>query len=320
MGETDRAAPTVGWMGTGRMGALLVERLLAAGFDVAVWNRTREKAEPLAAQGAKVVDRPVELAGRDVVCSMLADSAAFESAMTGDGGLLTDPDRAPEVVCDSSTIAIAAAERVKAAVADRPVEVLAAPVSGSPKVVAAGRLGVVVSGDPSAFERAEPVLAEYGQSVTYVGDAEQARLAKICHNLLLGVISQSMAEITVLAERGGMSRHEFLAFINSSALGSMFTRYKTPQLVNLDWAPTFTSHLLRKDLELGLDAAREADVPMPLVSETHQLLLRLIGEGHGDSDFAALLELAARGAGMELEPENVEVSDGLRDNDAEGEQ
>jgi 3-hydroxyisobutyrate dehydrogenase-like beta-hydroxyacid dehydrogenase len=151
----------------------------------------------------------------------------------------------------------------------------------------------------------------YGRKVTYVGGGDEARLVKICHNLLLGVVSQTLAEITVLAEASGVSRADFLEFMNDSVMGSTFTRYKTPAFVNLDWTPSFTWHLLRKDFELGLEQSRELDVPLPASALVHQIVMEGIGRGWGDQDFGALLELAAHNSGRNLEPEDVEVSDGL---------
>jgi 3-hydroxyisobutyrate dehydrogenase len=200
---------------------------------------------------------------------------------------------------------------MRAACAARGVGFLAAPVSGNGKVAAAGKLSLVVSGDRETYERAAPLLARIGHSVTYVGEGEAARLVKICHNLFLGVVIQSLAEITVLAERGGVSRADLLAFINGSVLGSAFTRYKTPALVTLDFTPTFTPVLLRKDFDLGLAAARELDVPMPLAAATAQLVQAAIGAGHSAEDFATLLEVQARSAGLELKPEDTPVDDGL---------
>ena len=303
-------AQSVGWIGVGRMGYELVLRLLDAGYDVSVWNRTREKAEPLTEHGATLVERPADLAGCDVVVTMVSSSSVFEQVTTGEGGLFS-AGQAPRVLVDSSTVSAESSERVRGEAAKLGTALLAAPVSGNPKVVRSGKLTVVVSGDKDAYELARPLLERFGRKVTYVGENERARLVKICHNVLLGVVTQSLAEITVLAERAGITRADFLEFINSSVMGSVFTRYKTPQLVNLDFAPTFTGHLLRKDLELGLEAGREFDVPLPVAALTHQLVVHLIGSGRGDADFAALLELEAEGAGVRLASENRAVSDGL---------
>ena len=304
-------AHSIGWIGTGRMGYALVERLLENGCDVSVYNRTREKAEPLAALGAKIVDSPAELADRDIVFTMVAGPADVLEVTLGDDGVLSRPDVAPKIIIDSTTIDPDASETLRSGAAERGTAVLAAPVSGNPKVVKSGKLTSVVSGPRDAFEEARPYLEMYGTKVTYVGDEDQARLVKICHNLLLGVVTQSVAEITVLAEKAGVSRQDFLAFINESVMGSTFTRYKTPAFVNLDFEPTFTWHLLRKDFELGLEQGRNLGVPLPTAALVHQLVVDGIGRGVGDQDFAALLQLAAEGAGMELESEDADVSDGL---------
>ncbi len=303
-------APTVGWIGTGRMGFQLALRLLKAGNDVAVYNRTRDKAEPLAASGATIVDRPADLAGRDIVFIMVSADSDLEAVLSGDGGLLTG-DATPKIIVDSSTVSPESSAAVRAAAAGRGADFLAAPVSGNPKVIAAGKLTVAASGPKHAFDQAESLLKTFGQGVTYVGDGEAARLVKIAHNIFLGVVIQSLTEITVLAERGGVSRSAFLAFLNDSVMGSGFTRYKSPALVNLEFHPTFTNVLLRKDLQLGLAAGMELGVPMPLAAAADMLIAQAIGAGYTSEDFATLLLEQARRSGYALEPENVPVDDGL---------
>jgi 3-hydroxyisobutyrate dehydrogenase len=306
------ASPRIGWIGTGRMGFELVVRLLNAGHDVAVWNRTRAKAEPLAALGATIVDRPSDLADRDIVVTMVSSSDVFTAVTVGEDGLLTVDGTAPGLLIDSSTISADASELVRREAGKLGCQLLAAPVSGSPKVVRSGRLGVVASGPRDACERARPLLEVFGQTVTYVGDNDHARLVKICHNLLLGIVTQTLAETAVLAEKAGIPRSAYLEFINGSVMGSVFTQYKTPGMVDLDYTATFTSHLLRKDFELGLEAARALDVPLPVSAVVHQKIVDMIGNGFGDVDFSALLEMAARGAGLALESEGRDdVSDGL---------
>ena len=302
--------PTVGWIGTGRMGYQLALRLLHAGYDVAVYNRTRAKAEPLAEHGAKVVDSPADLAGRDIVFIMVAADKDLEAVIAGPGGVLT-ADVKPGIVVDSSTVSTEASARVRARAEADGVQFLAAPVSGNPKVIGAGKLTVAASGPRAAFEAVEPLLASWGRGVTYVGEGEGARLVKIAHNVMLGVVIQSLAEITVLAERGGVSRAAFLDFLNESVLGSAFTRYKSPALVNLDFHPTFTTPLLRKDLQLGLSAGKELGVPMPLAAAADMLIAQAVGAGYTEDDFATLVLEQARRSGYHIEPENVPVDDGL---------
>jgi 3-hydroxyisobutyrate dehydrogenase-like beta-hydroxyacid dehydrogenase len=299
----------LGWVGAGRMGHALAARLLAAGHDVAVWNRTRSKAESLVDAGATVVDSPAQLADRDIVFTMVAGPEDFKEVVLGPEGILAGGR--PSVIVDMTTVSPEASAEVRDEAARRGTALLAAPVSGNPKVVKAGLVTLVVSGPREAYDEVEPLLALLGAGVTYVGDGERARLAKICHNLMLGVVAQCMAEIVVLAEKGGMSRNDFLEFLNGSVMGSMFTRYKTPAYVNLDFTPTFTPLLLRKDFDLGMQAARELDVPMPVAAAAQQTVQALIGSGHTDEDFAALLEQQARASGLDLASENADIDEGL---------
>ncbi len=303
----------IGWVGTGRMGAALARRLLVAGHDVAVYNRTRSKAEALEEVGAVVVDSPADLADRDVVFTMVGGSDDFKEVIIGPNGVLSRADAAPRILIDSTTISQAASDEVRAVAAERGAGVLAAPVSGNAKVVAAGRLTMVVSGPEQAFTEARELLELLAARVTYVGEGDRARLVKICHNLMLGVVAQTLAEITVLAEKGGVSRADFFDFLNDSVMGSMFTRYKTPAYVNLDFKPTFTPALLLKDFTLGADAAREHEVPLPVSAAAQQVVQALRGNGFRDIDFAALLELQARSSDLELVSEDAPVTDGLRD-------
>lgn len=302
---------SVGWIGTGRMGCAMAERLLRAGASVAVWNRTAAKAAPLAALGARIVDSPADLADCDVVFTMVAGPDSFIEVTTGAGGLLTHPERAPGVLIDCTTISAEAAAHVRRAAGARGSAMLDAPVSGNAKVVEAGKLSIVVSGSQAAFEVVRPYLEALGRGVSYVGEGELARIVKICHNVFLGVVAQSLAEITVLAEKSGVPRRAFHAFMNDSVMGSLFSRYKAPAYVNLDFTPTFTPALLRKDLDLGLAAARAAEVPMPLAAQVREIVQGMIGQGYRDIDFAALLLVAARAADFELAPDEASVGTGL---------
>ena len=303
-------AARIGWLGTGRMGTELVRRLLLADCDVTVYNRTAAKAEPLVKLGASVAESIAELGRNEIVFLSLGTSDDLVQAVLGPGGLVSG-DTVPKVLVDCSTVSPEASAHVREKIAGRGTALLAAPVMGNPRVVAAGKMTAAVSGPRDAFDLAAPYLNTLGKGVTYVGEGEAARTVKLCHNLLLGVVTQSLAEITVLAEKSGISRQALLDCINKSVMGSLFTGYKTPAFVNLDFEPTFTATLLRKDFDLGLAAAREREVPMPVAATVHQLVQALVGRGYGAADFAALLEQQAESAGLELESEHADVSDGL---------
>jgi 3-hydroxyisobutyrate dehydrogenase-like beta-hydroxyacid dehydrogenase len=301
----------LGWIGAGRMGYAMAERLAKGGADVTVWNRTRAKVEPLAQHGAKIADRVADLAACDIVFCMVSTWDDVKEVVAGPSGLLSGDGKVPRMVVECSSISLEGSAELRALLAERGVELLAAPVSGNAKVIKAGRLSFVCSGPKAAFDAALPYLERIAPAAIYVGERELARIVKICHNVFLGVVTQSLAEITVLAQKAGVPRHAFLEFMNQSVMGSTFSRYKTPAFVNLDFKVTFTPALLRKDLDLGLEAGRRFEVPMPLASATRDIVQTLIGRGMDDEDFAKLIVLQGEASGISLEPENHPVGDGL---------
>ena len=288
------------------MGYDMAARLAKGGCDLSVWNRTREKAEPLTKYGAKVVNQLEELSTREILFVMVS---TYEDVKEVIGKALAKGK--PKMVVECSSISLEGSAELRKTLSAQGIEYLAAPVSGNAKVIKAGKLTFVVSGPRTAYDKAKPFLDMMGAGSSYVGEGELARIAKICHNVMLGVVIQNLCEITILAQKAGMERHAFLDFLNKSVMGSMFTRYKTPALVNLDFSVTFTPKLLRKDLDLGLEAGRNFGVPLPLTSVTRDLLQTMIGHGMHDKDFATLVLMQAKASGMELEPENKEVGDGL---------
>jgi len=313
--------PTVGWIGIGRMGLPMVERLLAAGHQVSVWNRTRAKAEPLAAKGAGIVDRPSDLAGADVLFTMVSTGKDLEQVCFGKDGVASGgKGRLPPIFVDCSSISVEESADMRRRLAGSGAAFIAAPVSGNAKVIKAGKLSAVASGPKGAFEAVKALILAFAPNgVSYVGEGELARICKIAHNVMLGVVIQNLCETTLIAQKLGVPRHAFLDFINNSVMGSMFTRYKSNALVNLDWTTTFTPELLRKDLDLGLAAARRLDVPVPVTAAAREALQVHFGAAslkpdpaaYLEQDFAALLETVALGAGIKLEPENVPVPTGL---------
>jgi 3-hydroxyisobutyrate dehydrogenase len=309
----------VGWIGMGRMGYPMAERLLKAGYDVSIWNRTRSKAEPLKEKGGKVVDKPSDLAGLDVVFSIVSTGTDLEQVYFGKDGVFSGTKN-PPILVDCSTIAVDESVDIRKRLKDRGADFICAPVSGNAKVIKSGKLSSVCSGPEASFRKIEDMVKIIApKGVSYVGDGELARICKIAHNVMLGVVIQNLIEITLLVNKMGVPRHAFLAFLNNGVMGSMFTAYKSPALVNLDWTTTFTPELLRKDLDLGLELGREWDVPMASTAATREALQAHFGtatlqkdpEAYLQKDFAALMETIALQAGMKLEPENVKVPTGL---------
>jgi 3-hydroxyisobutyrate dehydrogenase-like beta-hydroxyacid dehydrogenase len=219
---------------------------------------------------------------------------------------------APKIVVDCSTVSVETSRAVREYAEERGVLFFAAPVSGNGKVVAAGKLAVVCSGERETFETVRPLLESLGSSVTYVGTGEEARLVKIYHNIILGIYTQALAEILVLGEKGGVKREAIMEFINSSVMGCMFSQYKTPALVNLDFNPTFTPVLLRKDFDLGLSESDKHEVPMPITNAVREIVDSCIDRGYAEDDFSTMLLIAAANAGVTLTSESADVNDGLQ--------
>jgi 3-hydroxyisobutyrate dehydrogenase-like beta-hydroxyacid dehydrogenase len=294
---------SVAVVGLGRMGGAMVDRLLDSGMTLSVFNRTQAKADPFIERGATRLTSLAEAAACDVVFTMVTDDAALD-ALAGPGGLLASS--APAVWIDGSTVSIACAERAAAAAHAAGTAYVSAPVSGNPTVVAAGNAIFAISGDEAALDITEEFLDSIGRAVYRVGDAAEANVVKLCVNALLAVTMQAVAEIAVLADRAGVSRAALMDFLNDSAVGSPFTRYKTANVVELTFTPTFTPEGQRKDARLALDLARELEVPMPVLNTTEVAFSRLVSGGLGkDRDFAALILEVARDSGVNLKPEKL---------------
>jgi 3-hydroxyisobutyrate dehydrogenase len=313
-------APRIGWIGAGRMGLPMAELLLKAGHELSVWNRTAAKAAPLGKLGAKVVARAADLADRDIVFSIVSTGKDLEEVYFGAGGVAASKGKVPAVFVDCSTIGVEESAAIRTRLAASGAEYIAAPVSGNARVIVAGKLSAVASGPQAAFRKVEPLIKAFAPNgVSYVGEGELARVCKIAHNVMLGVVIENLIEITLLTNKMGVPRHAFLSFLNNSAMGSMFTRYKSPALVNLDWTTTFTPELLRKDIDLGLELGRENDVPMPVTAAAREVLQSHFGaatlkpdpQKYLAGDFAALIETMALAAGIKLESENKAVPTGL---------
>src|SRR3989440_4577894 len=296
----------IGWIGVGRMGLPRANLLQKAGYDPANGNRTRAKAEPLAKIGGKVVDNLFDLKDVDVLFSIVSTGTDLDQVYFGKNSVTGHGGKLPKIFVDCSTIAGEESASIRDRLQQLGCEYVAAPVSGNAKVIKAGKLSAVLSGPEAACKTVTPMLEAIApRGVSYVGEGELARICKIAHNVMLGVVIENLIEITLLANKMGIPRHAFLAFMNNGVMGSMFTRYKSPALVNLDWTTTFTPELLRKDLDLGLALGREWDVPMPVTAATREVLQSHFGaatlkpnpEEYLQEGFAALMETLALAPG-----------------------
>jgi 3-hydroxyisobutyrate dehydrogenase-like beta-hydroxyacid dehydrogenase len=284
----------------------MVSRVMDSGVSVAVYNRTQSKTAPFVERGARHLNTIAEAADCDVVFSMVLDDEALEDLHSSEAGLFSVDHRAIKVWIDGSTVSAKAAARAAAVARAAGVAYVSAPISGNPSVVEAGNAILAISGDAAALDLAEDIALRIGRAVHRVGDGNQANVIKLGVNALLAVTMQSLAEVAVLADRAGVRRAAFMGFLNDSAIGSPFTKYKTANVVGLEFPPTFTPEGQRKDIRLAVDLAHELEVPMPVLNTTEVAFSRLVSGGLGEGrDFAALILAVARDAGYELDPEEL---------------
>src|ERR1700722_14950856 len=197
----------IGWIGMGRMGFPMAERRIKAGHDVTIWNRTRAKAEPLAAIGGKVVDHLHELKDVDVLFSIVATGKVVQDVLYGKNGVCSQGGRMPPVVVDCSTIAVEESAAIRDKLKQLGADFVASPVSGNAKVIKAGKLSAVLSGPEAACKTATPLIEVFApRGVSYVGEGELARVCKIAHNVMLGVVIENLIEITLLTNKMGVPR------------------------------------------------------------------------------------------------------------------
>lgn len=283
----------IGFVGLGNMGAAMAANLMKAGHDVTVWNRCPAKADALVAAGATLAATPAQAAQGEVVMTMLADDAAVEAVVFGDGGILG----APALHVGHSTISVALAERLAAA---QPGAYLSAPVFGRPMAAEAAKLFVVTAGEAALIDRCEPLFAAIGQRLFRVGEAPAAaNLVKLCGNFLIMSTVEGMAEAMTLAEKGGVERSALLDVLTSTIFGAPVFQIYGDILVNDRFEPAgFPAPLGLKDMGLVAAAAQGARVPMPVLGVVRDHLLSVIAQGGGEKDWASIATVVRGNAGI----------------------
>lgn len=281
--------PSVAVVGLGHMGLAIAERILDAGYPVAVANRTPGRDAALLERGAARLDSIASALVHPEVCvTSLADDTAVRAVVHGDGGIL-EAARAGTTLIEMSTISVAASAEVAEAADEAGVRYLRAPVSGNPAAVRAGTAAVFVSGPADEEARREQLLLAIAPTVRYLGDGEHARVVKLALQVLIGGTAELLAEALVLGESAGVDRETLLEVIGASVVGSKFVEYKTEPLLREDYSATFTTDMMRKDVDLVLDLAGELGATLPFTSELRSLLEENSESGHGDDDFVSLV-------------------------------
>jgi 3-hydroxyisobutyrate dehydrogenase-like beta-hydroxyacid dehydrogenase len=280
------------------MGSRLARRLLAAGHQVAGWNRTPDKARALVDAGLTLAPSPrAAAAGAEGVFVMVTDDAALGAVALGGDGVVAGLDR-DAVLVEMSTVSPAAVRALAAPAAARGALVLDAPVSGSTITVEQGQASFMVGGDPAAVERAHAWLLAMGTAVTHVGDLGLAKTMKVATNLGLAVQMLAFSEAVLLAERSGIDRERAVEALLKSVVASPMVKYRGPFVVGrMPSDAWFRVGMIQKDLQLALDAGRAAGVPLPTTAVAQEWLTAARGLGLGDYDFAIVFDVLARLSG-----------------------
>jgi 3-hydroxyisobutyrate dehydrogenase len=289
--------PPVSLVGAGKMGSAIGERILAAEYGLAVYNRTPEKVQPLINAGASRIASLTEaLRAADVCVTVVSDDDALRAIALGDGGILAEARRGTTMI-EMSTVSVAASEAVASAADEADVRYLRAPVSGNPGVVRGGTATVILSGPSEAARAVDGLVRAIAPTVYYVGDGEAARVVKLALQVMVGGTAQLMSEALVLAEAAGVDNATLLEVMGASAVGSPFVRYKSEPLLRGDYSATFTTAMMLKDVDLVRQLGTNLGLSLPLTDTLRGLLEDAAAAGHGDVDFMALyLHLRARAA------------------------
>jgi 3-hydroxyisobutyrate dehydrogenase-like beta-hydroxyacid dehydrogenase len=290
----------VAFIGLGNMGSHMALHLLRAGNDVTVWNRTLSKAEDLRSQGAKVAKSPAEAAKEaEAIITMLADDAAVESAVLHPGGVVESlPQNAAHI--SMSTISVGLSKKLAEEHAKRGHKYITAPVFGRPEAAEAGKLFVVVAGDPAVVERYKPLLETLGQRVFVMGDKpEMANVVKLSGNFLIASVIESLGEAVALTRKYSIDPHQYVEFLTNSLFAAPVYKTYGGLIADEKYRPAgFKIRLGLKDLKLALAAAESVDAPLPVASMIRDHLLTAIARGMEDMDWSATAKLAAENAGL----------------------
>ncbi len=297
MEHASRAVEHVGFIGLGVMGSRMVRRLLAAGYPVTGYNRTRSRAQELLQAGMRWAESPAAVArAAEVTISMVSDTAALRAITEGEEGLLAGLGPG-KVYVDMSTVSPAVSAEVAAQVAARGARMLDAPVSGSVSTLEQGRLSIMVGGERAAFERVRPILQAIGPKVTYVGGNGQAVLMKLATNLSVAVQMLAFSEGLLLAEKGGIPRATAVEVLLNSVIASPMLLYRGPFVLEMPAEAWFDVAMMQKDMLLALEQGRRLGVPLPTTAVTNELLTAARAMGLEREDFAVLHRVLARLAG-----------------------
>jgi 3-hydroxyisobutyrate dehydrogenase len=291
----------IGFLGLGIMGSRMAANIAKAGYELNVWTHTEGKAQRWAKEhGASAVQTPAEVAGRsEIVVSMVVDGAQVSSVLTGEHGAIEAAHEG--LLCvDMSTISPKETRRIGATLAQRGVAMLDAPVTGSSPRAEAATLTIMAGGEQGDFERARPVLETMGSLVVHVGELGQGEMLKLINNSLGAANAAALAEALVLARATGLDLDALEEVVAAGSGASAQLELKAGAMREHDYRTLFKTEHMLKDVRLCLEEAQAAGVPFPAAAHARDLLTATVGRGHGEDDYAAMIEAAEGLAGRRL--------------------
>ncbi len=290
----------LGFVGLGIMGGGMVLNLLNAGFEVAVWNRTASKMEPAVAAGATAAQSPAEVAAQsDIVFVCVGNTDDVAHVVLGEEGVIQNA-RQGMLVVDHSTISPQGTREIAAALNEKGVYMLDAPISGGNEGAANGTLSIMIGGDAEQVERAMPYLQAMGKTITHVGDQGAGQSVKLVNQILCAGSMICVGEALLFAEASGLDLDKTLEAVSGGAAGSWSLSNRGPQVVKRDWRPGFTIDFQQKDLRLVMEAADQVGAPMLLTSMVFNLYRSLQGQGLGQEGNHAIVKALEMMAGIEV--------------------
>jgi len=293
-------ADTVGFIGLGIMGKPMAKNLIEAGHELVVYNRTREKAEELAGDGATVAGSPREVAEQsDVIITMLPDSPQVEEVLVGEDGVL-EGIKEGALIVDTSTISPVVTEELAAKAAEKGASMLDAPVSGGDVGAIEGTLSIMVGGSEDDFERARPLFEAMGKTVTHVGGTGAGQVVKAANQIVVALTIEAVSEALVLGSKGGVAPEKILDVLGGGLAGNKVMEVKREKMLTHSFDPGFRIELHHKDLGIALAAGREYGVTLPVTAIVDQMLQDLKMRGRGDRDHSALLTLIEDSSGHQI--------------------
>ena len=290
----------IGFIGLGIMGQGMTRNLLRAGFGLHIWNRTASRMDPLTAVGASAASSPADVAAHsDIIITCVSDTPDVERVILGENGVIHGA-KAGSLVIDMSTISPQATQNIAAALAEKGIHMLDAPISGGSEGAANGTLSIMVGGEATQVERAMPAFQAMGKAIAHVGPNSAGQTVKLVNQILVVVNMLAVGEALLFAQAGGLDLQKTLDAISAGAAGSWMLSHRGPQVIKRDWRPGFTIDLQQKDLRLALKAADEMGTPLLGTSLVFNLYRTLQRQGLGAEGNHALVKALENLAGFEI--------------------